>query len=94
MARPEHGHESPTPSEAELRLSDVALDEPVEVVEVALPMSEAEPLFDRGLLPGAIIRTVRRSPFGDPIVRVCGTLLALRRETAAGLRVKRLPASG
>ena len=84
---------SPGPErEPDLRLSDVPLHECVELVDVRLPPEEAEPLFERGLLPGCELRRVRRSPFGDPVIEVDGALLAVRRETARGLRVRRLPA--
>jgi hypothetical protein len=47
-----------------------------------------EPLLERGMLPGCRICPVRLSPFGDPIVDVEGTMLALRKETAGCLCVR------
>ena len=72
----------------ELRLHDVPLRETVELVRIDLPPSEAEPLLERGLLPGCRLCPVRLSPFGDPIVAVDGTQFALRRETVECLCVR------
>lgn len=71
------------------RLTDVPLDEVVELVGIDLPELEAEPLLERGVLPGCRLRRVRNSPMGDLILMVDGTLLALRRETASCLTVRR-----
>lgn len=77
-----------------LRLTDIPLREDVELLELRLPDAEAEPLLERGILPGSILRTIRRSPSGDPIVRVDGVVIALRREAAFGLCVRRLRDAG
>ena len=74
----------------DLRLGDVPMRETVELVHIDLPSEQAEPLLERGVLPGCRICPVRSSPTGDPIVSVDGTLLALRRETAACLCVRLL----
>jgi Fe2+ transport system protein FeoA len=74
---------------AELRLADVPLRETVELVRMELPPELMEPLLERGVLPGCRICPVRRSPAGDPIVMVDGTLLAIRREVAGCLCVRR-----
>ena len=85
-------HTQPGP---QLRLRDVPLRQKVELVRIDLPPHDAEPLLDRGLLPGCSLCPVRRTPFGDPIVSLNGTLLALRKETAACLCVRLLePADG
>lgn len=45
-------------------------------------------LLDLGLVPGTVIRVVRRSPLGDPTAYLIrGSLLALRREDAARVLV-------
>ena len=77
--------EAPT----ELRLNDIPLREVVELVRIDLPLDQMEPLLERGVLPGCQICPVRRSPSGDPIVMVEGTLLAIRREVAKCLCVRR-----
>ncbi len=74
----------------DLRLGDIPLRQTVELVRIDLPAEQAEPLFERGLLPGCRICPVRSSPSGDPIVSVDGTLLAIRRETADCLCVRLL----
>ena len=74
--------------EAELRLDAVDLDEEVELVRIDLPPEQMEPLLERGVLPGCRLCPIRRSPSGDPIVSVDGTVLALRREMAGCLCVR------
>lgn len=74
----------------DLRLGDVPMLQEVELVSIDLPVELAEPLLERGVLPGCRICPVRSSPGGDPIVSVDGSLLALRRETADCLCVKLL----
>ena len=83
---PSNAHTEPM---AELRLADVPLRETVELVRMDLPPELMEPLLERGVLPGCQICPVRRSPAGDPIVMVDGTLLAIRREVAGCLCVRR-----
>ncbi len=74
----------------ELRLADVPLGQEVELERIELPESDMEALLERGVLPGCRLCPIRTSPFGDPIIRVEGTVLALRRETASCLSVRRL----
>ena len=76
-------------SPEELRLADIPLRETVELVRIDLPPDEMEPLLERGVLPGCQLCPVRRSPAGDPIVMVDGSLLAIRREMAGCLCVRR-----
>lgn len=64
--------------------------ETVELTRIDLPLEQAEPLLERGLLPGCRICPVRVSPSGDPIVSIDGSVLALRKETAACLCVRLL----
>ena len=71
-----------------LTLGDIPLRQEVELVSIELPAEQAEPLLERGVLPGCRICPVRSSPGGDPIVSVDGSLIALRRETAACLCVR------
>jgi Fe2+ transport system protein FeoA len=71
-----------------LRLPSIPLRQTVELVHIDLPAELAEPLLERGFLPGCRICPVRSSPSGDPIVSVDGSLLALRRETADCLCVR------
>ena len=81
---------STAPVVEDLRLSDVPLKHTVELVHIDLPVDQAEPLLERGVLPGCRICPVRLSPAGDPIVSVDGSILAIRRETANCLCVRLL----
>jgi len=72
----------------ELRLGDIPLRQEVELVYIDLPPEQAEPLLERGVLPGCRICPIRSSPAGDPIVSIDGSLFALRRETADCLCVR------
>lgn len=75
-------------AEDDLRLSDVDLEHMVELVRIDLPDDQAEPLLERGFMPGCRLCPVRKSRSGDPVVMVDGTLVALRRETAGCLCVR------
>ena len=72
----------------ELRLGQVPLRQTVELVSIDLPAHQAEPLLERGILPGCRICPIRSSPAGDPVISIDGSLLALRKETAACLCVR------
>ena len=74
---------------ADLRLAEIPLREMVELVRIDLPSEEMEPLLELGLMPGCRVCPVRRSLFGDPVLLVDGALIALRRETAVCLCVRR-----
>lgn len=80
----------PAAPAAALRLADIPLGQEVELASMELSESDMEALLERGVLPGCRLCPVRRSPFGDPIVNVEGTMLALRREMASCLCVRRL----
>jgi Fe2+ transport system protein FeoA len=75
--------------QSELRLPDVPLRQPVELLRIDLSDEAATPLMEHGVLPGCRISTVRLTPSGDPVLLVDGTLLALRREVARALCVRR-----
>jgi Fe2+ transport system protein FeoA len=77
------------PVETRLRLADCAMRELVELVHIELPEEQAECLLERGIVPGCSLCAVRRSPSGDPIVEVDGMVLAMRREMAGCLYVRR-----
>lgn len=76
-----------------LALADLPIGEWAEVVGFDLTEREVEPLLERGVLPECRIANVRRSPSGDPVVEVDGVMIAMRRETASRIRVRRLPCS-
>lgn len=91
MAQPP-GYSGPGEAATELSLAQIGLSEEVELVRIDMPVEEMEPLLERGILPGCRICPVRFSPSGDPVVLVDGVLLALRKETAGCLCVKRTDA--
>ncbi|MGH7447562.1 MAG: FeoA family protein [Longimicrobiales bacterium] len=74
---------------SDLRLAEIPLREMVELVRIDLPSDEMEPLLELGLMPGCQVCPVRRSLFGDPVLLVDGALIALRREMAGCLCVRR-----
>ena len=92
MASRPFGADGSDPTCERLCLMDIPLGEEVELEAMELPEGDVEALLERGMLPGCRLCMVRRSPFGDPVVQVEGTLLALRREMAGRLRVRRLAA--
>lgn len=75
-------------SAPDLRLSDIPMQETVELVRLDLPDEQAAVLMESGVLPGCSICPLRTSPSGDPVVLVDGTVLALRREMASCLCVR------
>lgn len=57
-----------------------------------LPEDLARRLMEMGFLPGGRVAAAVAAPGGDPrVYRVDGTEIALRRETAARLRIRRTP---
>lgn len=89
--RPAHaGGAGSHPADDALHLGQIPLRQTVELVSIDLPADEIEPLLERGILPGCELCPVRHSPSGDPILLVDGSLIALRRETAACLCVRLL----
>jgi Fe2+ transport system protein FeoA len=78
-------------ADAERNLLDIPLHQPVELVHLDVASDEVPPLVERGILPGCLLQKVRFGPGGDPIIRVDGGLIAMRREVARSLRV-RIPA--
>lgn len=75
-----------------VRLADCPMREMFELVHIELPEDQAESLLERGVVPGCSLCAARQSPAGDPIVQVDGMLLAMRREMAGCLLVRRLAA--
>ena len=73
----------------DVRLGEIPLREMVELIRIDLPSDQMEPLLELGLMPGCQVCPVRRSLFGDSVLMVDGALIALRRETAGCLCVRR-----
>ena len=71
----------------DLRRGDDAVLEKID-----LPGEDARRLMDLGFLPGATVTAGLSAPGGDPrVFQVDGSEIALRRETARRLKVRRTP---
>jgi Fe2+ transport system protein FeoA len=70
-------------------LSELKVGESGTLVGFDLSESVQNHLMHMGFVPDALVTVVRRAPAGDPTVYgVDGMEIALRRETAAGIRVR------
>ncbi len=77
--------ETPSATLLDLRRGDHAI-----LDHIDLPTDDARRLMELGFLPGARITAGLSAPGGDPrVFQVDGSEIALRRETAKRLRVKR-----
>jgi ferrous iron transport protein A len=73
-----------------MALSEMAVGESVVVASLELPNDVGDHLMHLGFLPEAVVEVLRRAPAGDPTVyRVEGAEIALRRETAQYIQVRR-----
>lgn len=71
-----------------LSLVDLPIGRVGVVGALEMDQDSAQRLMELGFVPGARVLAVRRAPGGDPLVfRVDGSEIALRRETAARLRL-------
>ena len=49
-------------------------------------------LYDLGFFPGSIVISAFSAPFGDPVAyKICGSTVALRKETSEKIFVVRIP---
>ena len=70
-------------------LSKLNLGESGILVSLDLPESVQNHLMHMGFVPDALVTVLRRAPAGDPTVYgVDGMEIALRRETAAAIRMR------
>jgi ferrous iron transport protein A len=70
-------------------LSELNVGESGVLVSLDLPESVQNHLMHMGFVPDALVTSLRRAPAGDPTVYgVDGMEIALRRETAAAIRVR------
>jgi ferrous iron transport protein A len=73
-----------------MALSEIPVGESAVVASLELPDEFRDHLMHLGFLPEATIDVLRRAPAGDPTVyRVEGAEIALRRETARYIHVRR-----
>ena len=76
-------------TEAGFPLVELAEGEQAVLERLDLPEEFARRLMELGFLPGHVITAARSAPGGDPrVFRVDGSEIALRRDTAARLRVR------
>jgi len=72
-----------------LVLSELHVGERAVLVDLDLPETVQNHLMHMGFVPDALVAVLRRAPAGDPTVYgVDGMEIALRRETAAAIRVR------
>ncbi len=79
------------------RLADLPLGASAEIVAISRACRglERRRLMDLGIVPGTGISAVMRSPSGDPVAyRVRGTTIAIRRQQAENIRIRREATSG
>jgi ferrous iron transport protein A len=70
-------------------LSELNVGESGVLVGLDLPESVQNHLMHMGFVPDALVTVLRRAPAGDPTVySVDGMEIALRRETAAAIRMR------
>jgi ferrous iron transport protein A len=82
-----------TSGAALLRLVDLPQGQEATLDHIDLPADDAQRLMELGFLPGSVVLAACKSPFGDPrVYRVDGSEVALRRETAKHLLLRRHPA--
>ena len=70
-------------------LSELAVGRSGVLIALDLPESVQNHLMHMGFVPGSMVTALRRAPAGDPTVySIDGMEIALRRETAAAIRVR------
>lgn len=80
---------------ARFTLKDLGKYEEAILESIDLPERDARRFMELGFLPGSVVSAAGRSPFGDPrVYRVDGSEVALRRETAARLILRRPGSNG
>lgn len=71
-----------------LSLADIPIGASARIAEVLTPGSNRRRLLDLGLVPGARVDIIRRSPSGNPTAYLIkGTVIALRNEDATQILV-------
>jgi Fe2+ transport system protein FeoA len=76
-------------------LSELGVGDSAVLEALDLPESVQNHLMHMGFVPNAVVTALRRAPAGDPTVYgVDGMVIALRHETAAGIRMRPPEAEG
>jgi ferrous iron transport protein A len=72
----------------EMTLDQLAADAVATVTSLTNEGVERRRMLDLGILPGARVEVVMKSPLGDPVAyRIRGATVALRRDQARQIRV-------
>ncbi len=78
------------PAQTRTSLAELRQGESAVIADIDLPADMAFRLMELGFLPGAPVEAARSAPGGDPrVFRIDGTEIALRRETAVHVMVRR-----
>jgi ferrous iron transport protein A len=89
------GVSGPQPEAFSATLMDLRRGDRAVLDCIDLPGEDARRLMELGFLPGATVTAGRSAPGGDPqVFQVDGSEVALRRETARRLKVRRAPGRG
>lgn len=72
-------------------LNELAIEQVAEITAVKARGRQHRRLLDLGFIPGTKIKALRKSPLGEPVAYlVKGTVLALRKEEAELIEIRRL----
>ncbi|MFI5359549.1 MAG: ferrous iron transport protein A [Halanaerobiales bacterium] len=72
-------------------LNELAIEQVAEITAVKARGRQRRRLLDLGFIPGTKIKALRKSPLGEPVAYlVKGTVLALRKEEAELIEIRRL----
>jgi ferrous iron transport protein A len=78
------------PVGSRISLAELRQGESAVIDDIDLPGEMAHRLMELGFLPGSPVEAARSAPGGDPrVFRIDGTEIALRRETADHVLVRR-----
>ena len=81
---------APVRASASARLAELRQGESAIIADIDLPHEMAHRLMELGFLPGSPVEAARSAPGGDPrVFRIDGSEIALRRETADQILVRR-----
>ncbi len=62
-----------------------------EITRLDAPQAERTRLMALGFVPGALVRALLESPWGDPVAyEICGAVIALRRADARQIGIKEM----
>ncbi len=78
-------------STKKIPLSDAQTGDIVRVINLDIDGTMRRRLLDLGLIPGALIQVLQKSPLGDPVaLRVSQTTIALRHEERSRIWVEKV----